>query len=278
MRALMFPLLLLAGFSFTTDAVALESGLDARTAQKLEQALRGDQRSPRHQARDQYRHPQQTLAFFGINQAQTVVEIWPSEGWYTEILAPLLKENGTLYEASFAETDPQTKPFRKQMAQDFRAKLAAHPDIYSSVILTELQAPQHVAIAPAGSADLVLTFRSVHNWLKDGNADQVFAAMFRALKPGGVLGVVEHRAQAGTPLPQMIKTGYVTEAEVIALAQAAGFKLAGSSEINANPRDSKDHPMGVWSLPPILRGGADGREHFLTIGESDRMTLKFVKP
>lgn len=276
MRARLSPLLLLAAFSFSMHAAAAEPGLAAATAQKLERVLHGDQRSDRHQARDQYRHPRQTLEFFGIDQAQTVVEIWPSEGWYTEILAPLLQAHGTFYAASFAEDNLQTKPFQKDIAQEFRAKLAARPDIYGAVIVTSLRAPDDVAIAPANSADRVLTFRNVHNWLKDGNADQVFAAMYAALKPGGVLGVVDHRAKPGTPLAQMIKTGYVTEAEVIALAQGAGFKLAGRSEINANARDSKDYPMGVWSLPPILRGGAD--ERYLAIGESDRMTLKFVKP
>lgn len=277
MRALL-PMLLLAAVSFSTPAAALDTTTDAATAQKLAQVLHGDQRSARHQARDQYRHPKQTLEFFGIDEAQTVVEIWPSEGWYTEILAPLLKAHGKFYAASFAEHHPLTKPFQKDISQEFKAKLAARPDIYGAVIVTSLRAPDDVAIAPANSADRVLTFRNVHNWLKDGNADQVFAAMFAALKPGGILGVVDHRAKPGTPLPQMIKTGYVTEAEVIALAEAAGFKFAGSSEINANASDSKDYPMGVWSLPPILRGGAEGRERYLAIGESDRMTLKFVKP
>ncbi|HWN30129.1 MAG TPA: methyltransferase, partial [Burkholderiales bacterium] len=162
--------------------------------------------------------------------------------------------------------------------RDFRKKLAQRPEIYDRIIHTELQAPEYTAIAPRGSADLVLTFRNVHNWAKDGSADAAFKAFYDVLKPGGILGVSDHRANPGTPFEDMIRSGYVTEDYVIELAQRAGFRLAAKSEINANPKDTKDHPEGVWTLPPTLRLGDQDREKYLAIGESDRMTLKFLKP
>lgn len=278
MRILMVTTWLAIGLFLPHYAAAAGDGLDASTAQKLDEILVGDHRSAKNQARDQYRHPRETLAFFEIDDAQTVVEVWPGQGWYSEILAPLLKPDGKLYAAHVDINHPEAKPYHKDMLRSFKQKLGAQPDIYGEVIVTALRAPEQVAIAPAGSADRVLTFRSVHNWLKDGNAEQTFAAMFQALKSGGVLGVVEHRARPGTSLQQMIKTGYVTEAEVIRLAQAAGFRFSAKSEVNANANDSTDHPMGVWNLPPALRGDKAERERYLAIGESDRMTLKFIKP
>lgn len=252
--------------------------LDARTAQQLDQILVRDHRSVENKLRDQYRHPAETLAFFGITDTQTVVEIFPGGGWYTEILAPLLKSHGKLYEASYADNSPSSTPYQIRATSNLKKKLQAQPELYSAVTVTALQVPETTAIAPPASADLVLTFRNVHNWLKDGSADQVFTAFFTALKPGGVLGLVEHRAQAGTTLEQTIKSGYVTEAEVIRLAEKAGFRLLAKSEINANPKDSKDYPDGVWTLPPSLSGNPTEKQRYLAIGESDRMTLKFIKP
>lgn len=252
--------------------------LDARTAQKLDQILVGDHRSAENKLRDQYRHPAETLAFFGIADTQTVVEIFPGGGWYTEILAPLLKSHGKLYEASYSDNSSSSTPYQIRATTNLKKKLQAQPELYGAVTVTALQVPETTAIAPPASADLVLTFRNVHNWLKDGSADQVFTAFFSALKPGGVLGLVEHRAPAGTTLEQTIKSGYVTEAEVIRLAEKAGFRLLAKSEINANPKDSKDYPDGVWTLPPSLSGNPAERQRYLAIGESDRMTLKFIKP
>jgi predicted methyltransferase len=205
-----------------------------------------------------------------------VVEIWPGGGWYTELLAPLLRDNGKLYAAHFSATS-DVAYFSKSRAA-FDEKLAANPEIYDKVTVTTLMPPADMVIAPPASADVVVTFRSVHNWLRAANEQQILAAIYAALKPGGVLGVVEHRARPGTDEETMISSGYVTQARVKDMAKLAGFEFVASSEINANPRDSADHPKGVWTLPPSLRLGDQDREKYLAIGESDRMTLKFIKP
>ncbi len=238
-------------------------------------ALQGEQRSAAHKQRDEYRHPRQTLEFFGLSEDMAVVEISPGGGWYTEILAPLLKDKGTLYAAHSSLNPPH--PYYRNSLGKFLQKLAGERELYDSVVVTQLQPPLEVEAAPAGSADMVLTFRNLHNWVKAGTADAVLEAAYVALKPGGVLGIVEHRAKPGTSLAVIKASGYVTEALTIELAEAAGFKLAERSELNANPRDTTDHPKGVWTLPPSLRLGEEKREHYLGIGESDRMTLKFVK-
>jgi predicted methyltransferase len=241
-----------------------------------ELALKGDQRSASNMERDTFRHPRQTLEFFGLRENMTVVEISPGGGWYTEILAPLLKDKGTLYAAHYALNPPH--PYYRRSLGAYLQKLAENGDLYDSVIVTQLQPPQVAETAPAGSADLVLTFRNVHNWVSAGTAEAVLDAAYTALKPGGVLGLVEHRAKPGTAPDVMDKSGYVTEALTIALVEKAGFKLQEKSEINANPKDSADHPKGVWTLPPGLRLGEEKRAYYQSIGESDRMTLKFIKP
>jgi predicted methyltransferase len=228
--------------------------------------------------RDQYRHPKETLLFFGIRPDMTVVEVWPSAGWWTEILAPLVKDDGKYYAAWYATEAKGTPDYMKEREQGFDAKLAAEPQLYGKVIKTKLMAPDYVEIAPKGSADMVLTFRNVHNWAKAGNADAMFKAFYDVLKPGGILGVKDHRAKPGTPFEQQIKSGYMTEEYVISTAEKAGFKLVAKSDINANPKDTKDYPGGVWTLPPTLRLGDQDRQKYVAIGESDRMTLKFVKP
>jgi len=247
---------------------------------RLEALAEGEHRSAENRARNAWRHPVETLEFFGLDADQTVVEISPGGGgWYTEILAPYLKESGSFYAASF-EKDPPEGTAREYVLRGQRAfadKLAARPDLYDRVKVTEF-GPNKQDIAPAGSADLVLTFRNVHGWMGGGYADKAFASFFRALKPGGVLGVVEHRAKADQPQDPKAKSGYVREDHVIALAQAAGFRLEAKSEINANPRDGADHPAGVWTLPPTLRLGDQDRAKYQAIGESDRMTLRFRKP
>jgi predicted methyltransferase len=247
------------------------------TAAQLERAITGAHRSEANRGRDAYRHPRETLRFFGVRPDMTVVEIWPGAGWYTEILAPLLRDRGKYYAAHF-HLEGAGPRYRQSSLLGYREMLARQPHLYDKVTVTAFEPPRHSAIAPAGSADLVLTFRNVHNWSAARSDEASFRAFNAALKPGGVLGVVEHRARDGTPLGQMIKTGYMTEDYVIALAEKAGFRFAGSSEINANPEDTRDHPRGVWTLPPTFRLGDVDREKYRAIGESDRMTLKFVKP
>lgn len=237
--------------------------------------IAGDHRTPKYAARDQYRHPFRTLMFFGVRPDMTVVEIWPGGGWYTEILAPYLKASGKYY-AAHRNRDTKDARILKNI-QRYDAKLTARPDLYGAVSVTELSRTR-TAIAPPGSADMVLTFRNIHNWMKFGFERTIFEAMYTALKPGGVLGIVEHRADPEKfPDPQAL-TGYVHEEQVIELAEEAGFRLVSKTAINANPRDTRDHPKGVWTLPPSLRLKDKDRQKYLAIGESDRMTLKFVKP
>jgi predicted methyltransferase len=244
----------------------------------LDRILAGSHRDPKNAARDVYRHPKAGLLFFGIRPDMTVVEVWPSGGWWTEILAPLLKEHGRYYAAWYATRAEGTSDYAKEQEKKFDAKLAARPELYGKVIKTCLLAPAFVDIVPKGTADLVLTFRNVHNWAKAGNAEAMFRTFYDALKPGGILGVVDHRAKPGTGFQRQIESGYLTEEYVIGLAEHAGFKLAEKSQINANPKDTTDHPRGVWTLPPTLALGDEDRDKYLAIGESDRMTLKFVKP
>jgi len=239
---------------------------DASAATALKAAIAGPQRSDANKARDKYRHPFETLTFFGIAPEMTVVEISPGTGWYTEILAPFLKDHGKLYEAVGGGAGAKT----------FDEKLKADPAVYGQVIVTTLQPPAETDIAPAGTADMVLTFRNVHDWLPRGTTQDYFKAFYRALKPGGILGITDHRADPSQPQDPNAKNGYVHQDYMIQLAEQAGFRLAGTSEINANPKDLRDHP--VWNLPPTLREGEKDRAKYLAIGESDRMTLKFTKP
>jgi predicted methyltransferase len=242
----------------------------------LAEVLAGDHRSAEDRARDRYRHPQETLEFFGIRPDMTVVEIWPGAGWYTEILAPYLRGKGRYVAAHW---DPEAKQeFIRNAVQAYKDKLAARPDLYDRVEVTVLAPPDKVEIAAPESADMVLTFRNIHNWMASGQAENMFAAMYRALKPGGVLGVVEHRAPADVPQDSKARSGYVREDHAIQLAEKAGFVMEAASEVNANPRDTKDHEGGVWALPPTLRHGEKDREKYLAIGESDRFTLRFRKP
>ncbi|HEX5661698.1 MAG TPA: hypothetical protein VFX59_31120 [Polyangiales bacterium] len=231
-------------------------------------AVDGPQRSPENKARDTYRHPEATLEFIGLTPTQHVVELSPGKGWYTEILAPLLRDNGSLTAA--VPTGNYLQPYKDW--------LATQPAVYDKVVVQELTPPEQISFGPDASADVVVTFRNVHNWVKGGYAPKVFASAFAVLKPGGILGLEEHRAQPGTPAAQAPDSGYVTEESVIALATAAGFVLEGKSEINANPKDTTDHPKGVWTLPPSYALGDQDREKYAAIGESDRMTLRFKKP
>ena len=249
---------------------------DASTAKAIDTALAGAQRSEANRARDVYRHPKQTLTFFGLREDMTVVEIWPGAGgWYTEVLAPILKDRGKLYSAEIAPD--ASNPNVATTRATYQKKIDSSPDVYGKVIVTDL-GPDSTNVAPAGSADLVLTFRNIHNWMGRDWAPKAFQAMYTALKPGGVLGVVEHRGNPAVPQDPKAKSGYVNEDVAIKLIEGAGFKLVDKSEINANPKDTKDYEKGVWTLPPVYREGDKDRAKYAAIGESDRMTLKFVKP
>lgn len=248
---------------------------DGHSHQQLAEFAAGEHRSPANIARNQYRNPAETLEFFELSTQLNVVEIWPGGGWYSEILAPYLRHQGKYTAAHF---DPNSNVgFFTRSRLDFQKKLEEAPELYQSVSLTSFFPPKKLNTMTA-EADRVFTFRNVHNWMKSGFAEQAFVTFFTMLKPGGLLGVVEHRAKPGTDLATMIKSGYVTEAKVIALAEQAGFKFLGSSQINSNEKDSANHPRGVWSLPPRLALGETDKPKYQAIGESDRMTLKFLKP
>ncbi len=244
---------------------------------KLLSTINGEHRSPGNKARDQYRHPRKTLTFFGIRSDMTVVEIWPGKGWYTEIIAPYIKKGGGQFIAAGfpRHSGPE---WRQAMQRDYQQWLKQAPEQYDQVNIVELGPPSHWKIAPDNSVDAILTFRNVHNWLKGGYETEMFNAFYKALKPGGVLGVIDHRARPDTDIETMKKSGYLTEKLVITLAEKAGFRLETTSEINANPLDNAQYPNGVWTLPPTLRLGDQDRDKYVAIGESDRMTLRFKKP
>lgn len=241
--------------------------------QKLSLALVGEHRSQKNKARDEYRNPEQTLSFFGFHTEMTVVELAPGGGWYTEILAPALKGSGKLYAAHYPDTGQNN--YYSKSRKKLEKKLSQN-SVFSEVELTDFTPRVKSDIAPENSADLVLTFRNLHNWKEDGVL-QMFKDAYRALKPKGVLGVVEHRLASDQSWQAFKKSGYFPEALTISLAEQAGFRLVGKSEINANKKDSKNHPKGVWTLPPVLRLGEQNKDKYLAIGESDRMTLKFEK-
>lgn len=244
----------------------------------LDAAIAGSQRSALNKARDVYRNPKETLLFFGFRPDMTVVEIWPDMGWFAEILAPALRENGRYVAARYAVNHRTSTSGRRSGDAVFEAKMKAYPAAYDRVVLSELAQPDRLAMVPPGTADMVLSFRSVHVWAYGGYEDEMFKAAFDALKSGGVFGVTDHRAPADWSRSRQVNSGYMSEAFVIAAAQKAGFRLDGKSEVSANPKDTKEYSKGVWALPPSLANGDSEREKYLTIGESDRMVLKFVKP
>ena len=240
----------------------------------LQNAISGAHRSDKARSRDKFRHPYETLKFFGIAPEMTVVEIWPGGGWYSDILAPYLRDKGQYIGASWAKS---AKIDRRQKAlKKYTAKFTGNRDLYGKIIISELSKTKY-AIGTDGSADMVLTFRNVHNWMKFGFDARVFEAMYKVLKPGGVLGVVEHRESADAFQDPQALSGYVSEETLIDLAKTAGFEYVGKSEINANPKDTHKHPKGVWTLPPSLRLGDKDRAKYIAIGESDRATMKFIK-
>jgi predicted methyltransferase len=243
-------------------------------APTLEALITATHRSPENIARNGARHPVETLAFFGLKPDMTVLEILPSLGWYTEILAPYLAEEGRLYLAHFSPDGVQ--PYMPKVLGMFEDRMVREPELFAKVTVRHINPPREISVTPPGATDLAMTFRNVHNWIMADQEREYFAAFFQALKPGGVLGIVEHRARPGADMNVMRTTGYVTEAYVTEVAERAGFVLEAASEINANPKDTKDHPKGVWSLPPFLQSGDEAK--YRAIGESDRMTLKFRKP
>jgi predicted methyltransferase len=254
--------------------------MDAISNQALTAAINGDHRSDENKARDKYRHPRETLGFFGFRSDMTVVEIWPGGGWYTEILAPALRERGKLYATQYGVNPPFA--YQRRYFGGFMTKMGSAPDIYRQVHVTALDFPYELRVAPPESADLVVTFRNVHNWAGEGYGEDAiklgYRAMFDALKPGGVLGIVDHRWPDAATEDPVAGNGYISEDRVIREAEAAGFKFVARSEINSNPKDTRDYPEGVWTLPPSLTLGDTDASKYLAIGESDRMTLKFVKP
>ena len=248
----------------------------------LEAAVAGSWRSAADRARDPWRHPAESLRFWGLKPGQTVVEFWPGAGWYSDIIAPYLAATGGRFiAADLSASDPEGRA----MADAYRRRLEAAPGLYGKVAFSTF-GPASGPVAPAASADLVLFLRNLHNWMAAGLAEKAFRDAFAALKPGGVLGVEEHRADPAAVPDVMAASGYVPQAYVVQLGKEAGFDLAQASEINANPKDHHDHPFGVWTLPPVRRSSPRGQppdpkfDHspYDAIGESDRMTLKFVKP
>ncbi len=257
-----------------TDALVAPTSASDFTASQLDLVLEGSWRPEADRARDVYRHPKATLQFFGVQPDQTVIEITPGGGWYSEILAPLLNDNGHYIAAVAA---PKSGDEARRDDSALVRKFAADPAHYDHAKIVEFD-PRAPVFGPPASADMVLTFRNVHNWVMADTAPAMFKAFFAVLKPGGVLGVVDHRAADDAPLAAVKNSGYLPTHHVVKLAVDAGFRLEGSSEINANPEDTHDHPKGVWTLPPTLALGDKDRAKYLAIGESDRMTLKFVKP
>jgi predicted methyltransferase len=244
----------------------------------LAAAIASPSRTAKFVARDVYRHPLQTLQFFGLRPDQTVVEIWPGRGWYMEILAPYLRDRGKYYAAIEAPDVAGAPKEAKENAAFLRKRIADDPARFGKVIVTELHPPQLTEICPPGTADVVLTFRNVHNWIEAGTQQEQFGAFFWALEMGAFVVVVQHGAKPGTSLEETHKSGYVDEAYIKKLAVTAGFRFDQESAINDNPKDTKDYPEGVWTLPPTLALGDKDRDKYLAIGESDRMTLKFIKP
>jgi predicted methyltransferase len=239
----------------------------------IEEAVASPFRTAQNMQRDIYRHPVETLTFMGLKPNMTVVEIWPGTGWYAEILAPYLSNQGQ-YVAAIVP--PEKNEYFKKAYDTLNGWAQSHPNV--KVSYASFTPPDLTNFVTTASADMVLTFRNVHNWSSNGAAEKAFAAFYAALKPGGILGVVEHRQNEKAKGDDQGKSGYVKESEVIRLATKAGFKLDAKSEVNANPKDTKDYPQGVWTLPPTLALKDQDRAKYLAIGESDRMTLRFIKP
>ncbi len=256
--------LLVTGLALPLSPIIAQHAMH-KAGNPIAAAVAAPDRTPANVARDRYRHPVETLTFFGVKPNQTVVEYSPSGGWYTEILAPLLRDKGTFY---------ALQPTGSYLPK-YREFLASKP-VYDKVKLVAY--PEETSKIPAGSVDTVLTFRNVHNMVMGGKEAETFKAFFMMLKPGGTLGIVDHRLPEGRDTALEKTSGYLKVSTIRRIAQAAGFQYVGSSEVNANPKDTANWEKGVWTLPPILRNGETDKAKYLAIGESDRMTLKFRKP
>lgn len=276
-------ILILVAMMLGTPAFGGDLPLDAR----IERAMFGDHRSEDNIYRNRYRHPVGTLTFLGLEDGMTVMEIWPGGGWYTEILAPVVRHHGQFIVAAYDVDVPGQPQYRYGLQDTLLKKFEARPDVYDQVAVAPFSPPESASLGEAGSIDLILTFRNTHGWIGDGLAGAIFAEFARVLKPGGILGVVQHRAEEGVDPAKSAGMGYVPEQAVIELAQNAGLYLEARSEVNANPKDTRDHEGGVWNLPPGLSACreiesedemAACRAKFQAIGESDRMTLRFRKP
>jgi predicted methyltransferase len=244
----------------------------------LEQLINSDHRSVEDKARDAARHPQAMLEFFGLKATDTVLEVTPGAGWWTDILAPYVREKGAYIALSWDDTVEGAPKYYADANSKLRAKLAAKPDLFGGASVSLFNAKAPTSFGEPDSVDLVLTFRNTHGWVGGGTAEAMYQGFYNVLKPGGRLGVEQHRANPGSDPAETAKLGYVSEESVIAMAEKAGFKLLEKSEINANPKDTKDYPKGVWTLPPNFAEGDTDREKYAAIGESDRMTLLFEKP
>lgn len=260
-------------------ASLLAMSASAVQADAISDAVKSDARTADAKLRDEYRHPQQTLRFFGIKPEMTIVEIWPGGGWYSDILSALVKDNGKLIAAHFYVDDSAPGYYQRSL-DGFKDKMKNTPQ-YSAVELAAFHPDKALDFAKPGSVDAILTFRNVHNWyMGDGqkSLESAFGAFFKALKPGGVLGVVDHQMPESGTDEAMKQSGYMKKSVVVKAAEKAGFTLAAESKVNANAMDKADHPKGVWTLPPTLALKDEKRDHYLALGESNRMTLKFVKP
>ncbi len=276
-------LLILVGMVLAIPAWAGDLPVDAR----VEQAMFGNHRSEENINRNRYRHPVGTLTFLGLEDGMTVMEIWPGGGWYTEVLAPVMRHHGQFVVAAYDVDVPDQPQYRYGLQKTLLEKFASRPDVYDQVALVPFSPPASASLGEADSIDLLLTFRNTHGWVGDGVAQMIFTEFARVLKPSGILGVVQHRADQGTDPLKTAEMGYVSEQGIIELARAAGLYLEARSEVNANPADTGDYEGGVWTLPPGLSQcreieGEDEitacREQYRAIGESDRMTLRFRKP
>jgi len=274
MKKLIVPI-----FSFmAVFSAQFVSAMEEDLVTRIETAMQGDHRSDKNKARNQYRHPIETLSFFGLKADMTVLEIAPGGGWYTEVIAPAMRDTGVYVAGSYDVTVEGQPKYRYRQHKALLNRISTQSELYGQIQVATYSPPQSRDLWQENSVDMVLTFRSSHGWVREGMIDDVYSDFYKVVKPGGTLGVVQHRAPSDGDALEWSRKGYVPESRIIQAAEKAGFVLSDKSEVNANPEDSKDHQEGVWTLPPTLALGDEDREKYLAIGESDRMTLKFTKP
>ncbi len=274
MKNLIVPILSFMAVFAAQFVSAMEEDLVTR----IETAMQGDHRSDKNKARNKYRRPIETLSFFGLKADMTVLEIAPGGGWYTEVIAPAMRDTGVYVAGSYDVSVEGQPKYRYRQHKALLNRISDQSELYGQIQVATYSPPQSRDLWQDDSVDMVLTFRSSHGWVREEIIDDVYSDFYKVVKPGGTLGVVQHRAPADGDALEWSRKGYVPESRIIQAAEKAGFVLSGKSEVNANPADSKDHQEGVWTLPPTLALGDTDREKYLAIGESDRMTLKFTKP